>query len=549
MDTGFDMTTASFTTTPINSDSGPLTSRSGRILSGQARTKQFFDWGMLHWLAEPGGKSPERISIGEVTVYPHSSEPEHYHHSEEHVLHVILGQGAHVVSGQYSTFKEGDTVYLPSYCTHALINTGDTDLLLLCVYSYQKAATPPLAPPQPEEGAAPLDLASFIDPKLIGPVLDNLSQVLRLSMRLVDGSGNELIQSDKLPSLCRHLSQCGGHCRAHIREAIEALPDHSPHFVHCCGQVSTLIVPVLCGPTICGYIKCGEFFISLSDQMSMTQYLAEYPGFLSDPDVEKLLSDVAVEKKSRLHSAAETTAAVAKYIVENAVAMIRQRELTEHRLSVIKEQMATATLERALKEADFKLLQSQINPHFLFNTLNTISQMAYMEGASTAAELVCNLADLMRATLRKANQLVPLSEEHNLLEKYLDIQKARFGERLDVVLDIEEGLDEVPLPILILQPLVENAIVHGMETSLDGCRVEIVGRRRAGRVAFTVADDGPGFPSTFEKGAEAKGVGLASIEARLSHFYNDSYTFAIQARPQGGACIEITVPDKAAALH
>jgi quercetin dioxygenase-like cupin family protein/ligand-binding sensor protein len=499
----------------------------------------------VHWLVEPGGPSPKGISVGEITFHPHCGEPEHAHHSEEHVLYVISGQGAHTVNGRHSPLRKGDMIYMPPYCTHAMTNTGTEDLLLLCIYSYQKAPAPLMTPaPAAEDPRPGLELASIIDPKIVGPLLDNLSQALKLSLRLVDEGGRELIESAKPPNLCRHLSQCGDHCRRHIAQAIEALPDRrSSHFMHCCGQVSTLIVPVLCGPEVCGYLKCGEFFISRSDRMSMAQYLAEYSGFLAEPDLDSLLSDLTVEKKSRLHSAVETASAVGNYIVENAQAMLRQRELAEHRLSVVKEQMTTATLERALREADFKLLQSQINPHFLFNTLNIISQTAYMEGADTAAGLICNLADLMRATLRKANHLVPLREEHSLLKNYLAIQKARFGERLEVSLDIEDGLDEVPLPILILQPLVENAIVHGLETRLDTHRVEIVGKRiPGGRVSLSVSDDGAGFPQ--DKSPAEAGLGLKSIEARLRHFFNTQFTFDIQSRPGRGAVIEITVPDK-----
>lgn len=530
---------------PITPDSsGPLPMRSGRILSGQPRTKQFFDWGNVNWLVEPVGPAVESISVGEITFYPNCGEPEHSHYGEEQVLHVISGQGIHEVNGQVASLKTGDTVYLPPYCSHSLTNTSKEDLVLLGVYSHHRSKNPILKLEDVhEEGVSNLDLASIIDLEITGRLLNNLSQALKLSLSLFDASGKCLIKSDRQSLLCRKMGESGQHCREHISEAFRRLVDSAASlFTPCCGQISSIIIPVISGQSICGYIKCGEFFITPNDSAAMAEYVVNNCGALAGSDCDELLADISVEKKSRLHSAAEATAAVANYIVESGLAMLRRRERDKNRLSIIKEQMNTATLEKALREADFKLLQSQINPHFLFNTLNTISQKAYMEGADTAAGLVCNLADLMRATLRKANQLVPLSEEISLLKDYLNIQKARFAERLELSLEMEQGVDDILLPILILQPLVENAIVHGLEPKLDSCRVEIAIKRiPKGRLSLTVRDNGPGFSPAKE--LNNKGLGLRSIRARLKHFYNDNFSLNIDSRPGQGTFMEITIPD------
>lgn len=522
---------------------GPLPMRSGRILSGQPRTKQFFDWGNVNWLVEPAGPAAESVSVGEITFYPNRGEPEHSHYGEAQVLHVISGQGIQTVNGQAASLKIGDTFYLPPYCSHSLTNTSSEDLVLLGVYIHRRSRSHIFNLDNvPEEGIADLDLASIIDLKITGRLINNLSQALKLSLSLFDASGKCLIKSDRQSVLCRKMGEAGQHCQEHISKAFHRVAYSAPSFfTSCCGQVSSIIIPVVSGQIVCGYIKCGEFFITPNDLAAMAEYVVNNCGALAGSDSDELLADISVEKKSRLHSAAEATAAVANYIVESGLAMLRRRERDKNRLSIIKEQMNTATLEKALREADFKLLQSQINPHFLFNTLNTISQKAYMEGADTAAGLVCNLADLMRATLRKANQLVPLREEISLLRDYLNIQKARFAERLELKLEMEPGLDDILLPILILQPLVENAIVHGLEPKLDSCRVEIVIKQNPdGRLYLSVRDNGPGFSPGEE--SNSKGLGLRSIRARLKHFYNDNFSLNIDSRPGRGTLMEITVP-------
>ncbi len=292
---------------------------------------------------------------------------------------------------------------------------------------------------------------------------------------------------------------------------------------------------------ILGYIKCGEFFITPEDQAKMSSFLVN--EFAMKPDrARKLADSLNIEKINHMYSAAEATLAVAGYIVENGLAMVRQKEMDENRLSIINEQMNRANLEKALKEADFKLLQSQINPHFLFNTLNMISQMAYMDGADRVADLVCSLAELMRATLKKANMLIPLGEEIALLKDYLHIQKSRFEERLTASIEVDEGLDQVRIPILILQPLVENAIVRGVEVKLEDCLVEVkVKRLENDWISLSVRDNGPGFQDSQPRPG---GLGLRSIKDRLRHFYNDQFTYRVESRPGLGAFIELTIPMK-----
>lgn len=234
---------------------------------------------------------------------------------------------------------------------------------------------------------------------------------------------------------------------------------------------------------------------------------------------------------------------MASYIAESGMAMMRQKELDEKRLAIINEQMISANLERALRESDFKLLQSQINPHFLFNTLNVISQMAYMEGAEQAANLVCSLAELMRATLRKANKLVPLHEEMALLNDYLHIQKTRFSDKLSFEVRVEKELEEIKIPILILQPLVENATVHGLESHKNGCLIKVdIKKCGQSRVSLSVADNGPGFRT--DQASGNTGVGLKSIRARLSHFFGDRFSMDIVSNLGEGSAITIIIEEK-----
>lgn len=189
-------------------------------------------------------------------------------------------------------------------------------------------------------------------------------------------------------------------------------------------------------------------------------------------------------------------------------------------------------MEKLLREAELKFLQMQINPHFLFNTLNSICALAQIEGAGETRGMVSRLSNLMRYTLSVTDQMVPLSHEIDITEDYLFIQKARFGPRLDYELQVDNACKSAQVPAMILQPLVENAIVHGLDRKAQGGRVEV----RAGIIRdyleLCVSDNGVGMDRNtleglFDSQAEERhdtrnGIGLVNVRRRLEMIYGEN---------------------------
>jgi len=202
-------------------------------------------------------------------------------------------------------------------------------------------------------------------------------------------------------------------------------------------------------------------------------------------------------------------------------------------------EVATARLESGLAEARLEALRAQLEPHFLFNTLNAISTLALKRDHDGVIRTVGRLGELLRATLdtRRAHE-IPLAEELALLDPYLDIQKTRFGERVEVALDVAPGTEDALVPTLLLQPLVENAMQHGVERVPGRGRVEIVARRADGMLVLEVSDSGPGFP---EAPARA-GIGLANTERRLREIHGEAARLVRGAAPGGGACVRVELP-------
>jgi hypothetical protein len=204
-------------------------------------------------------------------------------------------------------------------------------------------------------------------------------------------------------------------------------------------------------------------------------------------------------------------------------------------------EVAASRLETELARANLQVLKNQVNPHFLFNTLNMISAMVY-EDPGKADRMISRLSDLLRGTLEQQDTpAVTLKSELELLTLYLDIMKGRFGERLAIAFEIEPETLPALIPSFILQPLVENAIKHGIMPRDEGGTITIAAGRDGGRLVVRVSDDGLGSKEDPEALLD-KGVGLKNIQGRLRSLSGSNGVLRFQNRPGGGVQIALDVP-------
>lgn len=201
-------------------------------------------------------------------------------------------------------------------------------------------------------------------------------------------------------------------------------------------------------------------------------------------------------------------------------------------------ELRAAELEKRLVQARLQALQSQLNPHFLFNTLNTISALMHKD-AEAADRMVTKLAALLRQALESTDvHEVPLSRELDFLRRYLEIEQTRFGERLAVETRVAPDTLEARVPNLVLQPLVENAIRHGIEKHARPGRVILRALRRGGELELQVEDNGGGLPP----GPRREGIGISNTRRRLDHLYGTRHKFELQNGPEGGLLARIIIP-------
>jgi len=205
----------------------------------------------------------------------------------------------------------------------------------------------------------------------------------------------------------------------------------------------------------------------------------------------------------------------------------------EHRL---------AEQEKLLQATRIEALSNQINPHFLFNTLTSISSLIRSK-PETARLLIIKLSGLLRRLLRSQDHFVTLGEELAAVDEYLDIERVRFGPSLVVERDLDEASLAVLVPSMILQPLVENSIKHGLSRKVGEGRITIRSARRAGHAVIEIGDNGVGMPADRLDGPSHRGIGLRNVNERLRVIYGANYELKIHSVPGEGTWARIEIPE------
>jgi two-component system LytT family sensor kinase len=199
--------------------------------------------------------------------------------------------------------------------------------------------------------------------------------------------------------------------------------------------------------------------------------------------------------------------------------------------------------QQLLLKARMDALSSQINPHFLFNTLNTVSALIRFDPDS-ARGVVLKLSNILRRLLRKHETFVPLREELQFIDDYLDIEVARFGkDNLDIVKHIDEAALEAFVPSMLLQPMVENCLKHGLAPKLGGGKIELRTTNSDGRLRIEIEDNGVGISEEKMPHVYVEGIGLSNVRERLRVLYGTDFHLDIESRPGEGTVIRIEIPE------
>ncbi|HBF36881.1 MAG TPA: hypothetical protein DDW50_06130, partial [Firmicutes bacterium] len=216
------------------------------------------------------------------------------------------------------------------------------------------------------------------------------------------------------------------------------------------------------------------------------------------------------------------------------------------------EELKNIEMQHLLKEVEFQALQSQVNPHFLFNTLNVIAHTAMFENAEKTKKLIQSLAALFRYSLDKKNKETTLEKELQITMEYINIQQYRFGDRIKIEIMCNTAIDSVFIPRFTLQPLVENSVIHGLEPKGDGGTLRIKIFRKSQNVVIKIIDNGVGIArnelkkllnyEAINSTGQSTSIGIANVMGRLNYYFNGEAVFKITSKIGKGTVISIALP-------
>jgi two-component system LytT family sensor kinase len=210
----------------------------------------------------------------------------------------------------------------------------------------------------------------------------------------------------------------------------------------------------------------------------------------------------------------------------------------EYQRSVRDGQLRASQLESHLGRARLEILRNELHPHFLFNALHAISTLMH-RNVEAADEMLAQLGDLLRLSLERHDvQEGPLREELTVLEPYLNILRIRFGDRLSISVEVDPLLLDLTVPLFLFQPLVENAVRHGIERRAGAGRIDIRARASEDQLEISVSDDGAGL----SQGGIREGIGLSNIRLRLEQLYGARGSIALAGNPESGTEVTVRIP-------
>jgi two-component system LytT family sensor kinase len=400
-------------------------------------------------------------------------------------------------------------------------------------------------------------LRDVVDVEALQEIQDRFSDATGLASIIVDYQGKPVVRYSNFSSFCAKVREFPrgrqGCEQSDAHAGLEAAREGRPYVYQCHMGLIDLAAPIIVKGQYLGSIVAGQV-LAEDEQLAQLDRIAR-PGInlALQSELKPLLREIPVMSFDKIKAAAQLMYTIANYIAEKGVASVAQQQLHEQNIRLMEEMKSRAELEKALKEAELKALQSQINPHFLFNTLNTVSRLALLEGAGKTQEVVFALAELLRGSLRKVGQTAPLRDEIKYIRNYLLIQQTRFSDRIKIEFDIDDSCLDTEIPLLTLQPLVENAMVHGLEPKEEGGQLWIRALKLGDRVQIEVVDNGLGMPAEVVEEitkldlvrsgrTHLTGIGVSNVCKRLQYHFGNDCRWEVNSKLGQGTRITIYLP-------
>ena len=406
-------------------------------------------------------------------------------------------------------------------------------------------------------GKKNIHLSDFINVEELQQLQDNWSKATGIGLVTVDQEGKPVTRQSGFTDFCRALRDkkeeyrelcyfcdaCGGR---------KARKNGKPYVYLCHTGLVDFAIPIILENQYIGAILAGQ--INAYDKDELKAITTKTVDWMEDPELVELHQKTPKMSLEKITAVANMIFEGYRYFIEKEYFYKIDRELKEKKLKLMKEEKLRIEMEKSIKDIELKALHYQINPHFLFNVLNTIGRLAFFENAKMTEDVVYAFSDMMRYVLKKSsNQLGPLKDELAHVNNYLKIQKIRLGSRLQYNVQTAEQFLDVKVPFMCLQPIVENCIKYAVENRASGGSIMVDVYQKDHNLYVEITDDGDGISKQkiqeildgdAYRNNHEHSVGLHNVNSRLKLFYGKEYGLKIesQGKPGKGTRVTVRVP-------
>ena len=370
------------------------------------------------------------------------------------------------------------------------------------------------------------------------------SSILSLSdvpLSLLDIDGNILLELIPSPDFCSYV--CQDKKDKVCSDYMSQMKNSKEVRFNCKYGLENILVPITSEDKTLGYIGGIQSFLT-SDEYKKHMINIDSLKSGDIKDIEFLAKSITSIKSidlNKIKVQEQLCAQISKNISLDLFEDANKSNQDLKRFSIEKE-----ILEKKIIDLEVKNMSLTVNPHFLFNTLNCIARIAYFENSHTTEELIYCLSDLLRYNLKQDNQMHTLEAEINNIEKYLYIQKNRYKDRLDYSIEINSNLMVYKIPNMVIQPLVENSVIHGIAPKRDGGKINIYADKKDNNLIIYISDNGNGFPkdilTKLQSPGNDSGLGFRNTDNRLKKYYGREYGLKIIKSDYSGSTVTITIP-------
>jgi len=481
--------------------------------------RQITSWGHIDWLRTKAKDSSAQADIGIVCLLPGKKQAEHTHYSETQFLYMLEGVGEHIIDGVCHAFAPGDHFFLPCGVRHATTNLGSTPMRELMVSI--PAHLLPSIDPIPDRTSA---FKTMSRDQIRETLLDGIRQLAadtldHLNVPLVITDTEEaVIYDSRRPEICRscHAQDCPIRCS---QQELHLLQTADSGSVVCPMGLTVLMQPVEADGTTWFYLMSGLFHEYPNASISEGTY--DVPGSTVS-SIRILLQDLA------------------RYLQDLHLSARQEWAMTG-------ENDRSTAITEAFSRQEEKTLNIQIRNHFLFNALNSIASLAIRDNSMDTYSAILDLSELLRGLLRKEGTRVPLAEELIFLQRYLSLQELRHEGSLNVIWNRSSSAEKVIVPHNFLQPIAENAFVHGFKDQRGQKELRITTALEGNHAVITVQDNGCGMEEsqlTALRTSLSAGSthGLSLVYRKLAGVFGMDFKMELNSKPGTGTVFRIVLP-------